>query len=127
MKLLLDTHSFLWWNNKPENLPSRILEICQNPDNTLIVSVVSIWEMQIKSQLGKLRLNKPLIEIIKQEQENGLEILPVEAAHIFKLDSLPTHHKDPFDRLLIAQAIVEGAILISADPIFSQYDVKVKW
>ena len=127
MKLLLDTHTFLWWNNEPEKLSSHALELCKNSDNTLILSVASIWEMQIKNQLGKLRLNKPLADIIRQEGENGIEILPVEATHIFALDSLPNHHKDPFDRLLVAQALVEGAVLVSADPLVKQYPVEVEW
>lgn len=114
MKLLLDSHAFLWWNNDHQKLTPRILEMCKNPENILMLSVVSIWELQIKSQLEKLSLNKPLREIIYQEQqENGIEILPIESAHIFGLESLPNHHKDPFDRLLISQAIVEGAILLS--------------
>ncbi len=70
--------------------------MCKDPENALFVSVASVWEIQIKFQLGKLRLDKPLAEIIRQEQENGIEILPIEPAHIFALDSLPSHHKDPF-------------------------------
>ena len=127
MKLLLDSHTFLWWNNEPDKLSSRVLEMCKDSENALFVSVASIWELQIKFQLGKLRLYKPLAEIIRQEQENGIEILSVEAAHIFALDSLPNHHKDPFDRLLVAQALVEGAVLVSADPLVKQYPVKVEW
>lgn len=127
MKLLLDSHAFIWWNNEPDKLSSRVLEICEDSENALFVSVASVWEIQIKFQLGKLRLHKPLAEIIRQEQENGIEILPIEPAHIFALDSLPNHHKDPFDRLLIAQSIVEGAVLVSADPLIKQYPVKVEW
>ena len=101
--------------------------MCKNAEHTLYISVASIWEIQIKFQLGKMRLHKPLAEIIRQEQENGIEILPIEPAHIFALDSLPNHHKDPFDRLLVAQAIVEEAVLLSADPLIQQYPVKVEW
>ena len=127
MKLLLDSHTFLWWNNEPDKLSPRVLEMCKDSENALFVSVASIWELQIKFQLGKLRLYKPLAEIIRQEQENGIDILSVEAPHVFALDSLPNHHKDPFDRLLVAQAIVEGAVLVSADPLVKQYPVKVEW
>ncbi|MBL0346880.1 type II toxin-antitoxin system VapC family toxin [Candidatus Villigracilis affinis] len=127
MKLLLDTHTFLWWDSEPEKLSRRALELCQNPENTLVLSVASIWEMQIKIQLGKLQIKIPLEEMISQQQKNGIEILPVEASHIFAVESLPNHHKDPFDRLIIAQAIVEDAILISADPLISQYPVGVEW
>ncbi len=127
MKLLLDTHAFMWYDNEPEKLSRRVQELCKDPENILLLSVASIWEMQIKSQLGKLQLRMPLPELIREQQGNGLEILPVEPNHIFALDSLPNHHKDPFDRLLIAQAIVEGAILVSADPLVKQYPVSVEW
>jgi PIN domain nuclease of toxin-antitoxin system len=83
--------------------------------------------MQIKLQLGKLQFEMSLPEMIRQQQENGVEILPVEPAHVYALDSLPVHHKDPFDRLLIAQAIVEEAAIITADPLMAQYPVKVEW
>ena len=127
MKLLLDSHTFLWWNNEPDKLSSRVLEMCKNPENALFISVASIWEIQIKFQLGKLRLHKPLAEIIRQQQENGFEILPVEASHVFALETLHNLHKDQFDRLLVAQAIVEGAVLVSADPLIKQYPVSVEW
>ena len=127
MKLLLDTHTFLWWDSEPEKLSRRALELCQNPENTLVLSVASIWEMQIKIQLGKLQIKIPLEEMISQQQKNGIEILPVEASHIFAVESLPNYHKDPFDRLIVAQAIVEDAILVSADPLISQYPVTVEW
>jgi len=118
MKLLLDTHTFLWWDSEPEKLSQRALKLCQNPENILILSVASIWEMQIKM---------PLSELIRQQQENGVGILPVEASHIFAVENLPNHHKDPFDRLLVAQAIVEDAVLVSADPLITQYPVRVDW
>jgi len=127
MKLLLATHTLLWWDSEPEKLSQRALELCQNPENILILSVASIWEMQIKIQLGKLKIKMPLSELIRQQQENGIGILPVEASHIFAVENLPNHHKDPFDRLLVAQAIVEDAVLVSADPLITQYPVRVDW
>ena len=127
MKLLLDTHAFIWYDNDPEKLSRRVQELCKDPENILLLSVASIWEMQIKSQLGKLQLRMPLPELIREQQGNGLEILPIEPNHIFALDSLPNHHKDPFDRLLVAQAIVEDAVLVSADPLVKQYPVSVEW
>jgi PIN domain nuclease of toxin-antitoxin system len=127
MKLLLDTHAFLWCDSEPEKLSKHAQELCQDQGNALILSIASIWEMQIKKQLGKLQFRLPLSEIIRQQQENGIEILPIEAPHVFALESLPNHHKDPFDRLLIAQAIIEKAIIVSADPIIAQYPIKVEW
>jgi PIN domain nuclease of toxin-antitoxin system len=84
--------------------------------------------MQIKLQLGKLRLNLPLAKVIEsQQQTNGIEVLPIILSHVLELDNLPAYHRDPFDRLLIAQARVEDAVLISNDPIFTDYSVKLLW
>lgn len=128
MKLLLDTHTFIWWDSQPAKLSQKALALCQEPTNTLLLSVASIWEMQIKLQLGKLKLNLPLTEVIEsQHKTNNIEILPVTLIHVLALESLPNHHKDPFDRLLIAQASVEDAFLVSCDPIFAQYSVKLTW
>jgi PIN domain nuclease of toxin-antitoxin system len=118
MKLLLDTHAFIWWDSESSKLSSQALAFCQDRANTVLLSVASIWEMQIKLQLGKLRLNLPLAKVIEsQQQTNGIEVLPIILSHVLELDSLPAYHRDPFDRLLIAQARVEDAVLISNDPI----------
>ena len=128
MNLLLDTHTFIWWDSEPAKLSASALSACQDPANTLIVSVVSVWEIQIKSQLGKLKLNLPLPEIIQsQRQTNNVQVLTVELEHVLELQNLPYHHKDPFDRLLIAQANVEGAQLISGDSAFSAYSINLIW
>jgi PIN domain nuclease of toxin-antitoxin system len=128
MKLLLDTHTFLWWDSEPSRLSSRALVLCQDRANTVLLSVVSVWEMQIKSQLGKLKLSVPLAEVVEtQRQTNNVEVMSITLAHVLALENLPTPHKDPFDRLLIAQANVEGAMLVSDDPIFEEYPVKVIW
>jgi len=120
VKLLLDTQVFVWWAENPAKLSSQALQLCQEPDNPLILSVVSIWEIQIKHQLGRARfiVQTPLRELIeRQQQENDVILLRVELAHVLELEELPTYpeHKDPFDRLLIAQAKVEGATLLSVD------------
>lgn len=128
MKLLLDTHTFIWWDSEPTRLPPRVLALCQDRQNVLLLSAVSIWEMQIKLQLGKLRLALPLREIVESQQRtNHVEILPIALAHVLALEDLPVCHKDPFDRLLVAQAIVEEAVLISADPNIAKYAVRVLW
>lgn len=128
MKLLLDTHTFIWWDSSPQKLSSKALALCQNPENSLLVSVASIWEIQIKLQLGKLSLNLPLTEVIESQQvTNNIELLPITIAHVLALNNLPTHHKDPFDRLLIAQANIEDAVLVSCDSIFAKYPVKIDW
>lgn len=128
MKLLLDTHTFIWWDSDLSHLSPKAVQLCQDCTNTLVVSVASIWEMQIKLQLGKLTLKFPLSEIIAaQQQTNHIKILPIQLNHVLALESLSFHHKDPFDRILIAQANSEGAILLSCDPIFLQYPVNVAW
>ena len=128
MKLLLDTHTFIWWASAPEKLSEKALAACENTENSLILSVASAWGMQIKSHLGKLRLDMPLKELIKsQKKENDLKILPVELKHTYELNTLPSIHKDPFDRLLIAQSNLEDLILVSKDSKFSGYSVNVLW
>lgn len=128
MKLLLDTHVFIWWDNEPARLPKSVIALCRKSENSLFVSLVSLWEIQIKTQLGKLTLNLPLTELVKsQQQTNGIEVLSISLPHILKLGELPAHHKDPFDRLLIAQAISEDILIITADSIFSNYPVKTIW
>ena len=93
-----------------------------------MLSVASIWEMQIKLQLGKLTITMPLAELIEsQQQTNNLDILPITLAHVLALQNLPLYHKDPFDRLLIAQAGIEEAVLISSDAVFAKYDVWLLW
>lgn len=128
MKLLLDTHAFIWWYNEPDQLPQQVLAACQDTSNTLMLSVASVWEMQIKSQLGKLRLSAPLTDIIHHQQEqNRLQILPVTLPVVFALADLPIHHRDPFDRLLIAQAKVDQLLLVSNDSQFHHYSVSLFW
>lgn len=127
MKGLLDTHTFIWWDSDPAKLSKKALAFLQDPANSLVLSVVSALEILIKLQLGKLTLALPLQQIVTQQQANGIQILPLTLDHVLAVEGLPAPHKDPFDRLLAAQAIVEGAVLLSADAIFSQYAVNVLW
>jgi PIN domain nuclease of toxin-antitoxin system len=127
MRGLLDTHTFIWWDSTPSKLSAAALSFLQNRANTILLSVASVWEMVIKIQLGKLTLHAPLVTILTQQQANGLQILPVALAHVLALESLPTHHKDPFDRLLVAQTKLEADLILSADPVFVRYGVKVLW
>jgi PIN domain nuclease of toxin-antitoxin system len=125
---LLDTHVFLWWATEPSKLSAAALTFLQNPANPLLLSVASVWEAQIKHQLGKLKLQSPLATLVAQQQQtNGIALLPIDLDHVFALSSLPKLHKDPFDRILIAQANTEGATLLSADPIIAQYPVQALW
>lgn len=128
MKLLLDTHIFLWLNNAPEKCSANILELCQDSRNRLFLSHASLWEMQIKQQLGKLELLTPLPEIVEASQRNhALTLLSIHAGHIYALGDLPRLHQDPFDRLLIAQAKQESMTLVSVDRNIREYPVQVVW
>ena len=129
MKLLLDTHVFIWLDTAPEKISSTALALCQNQDNALYLSVASIWEMQIKQQLGKLNLRLPIVDMITtHQQDNDLKLLSIELEPIFQLQNLPLHHHDPFDRLILAQALQNEMMIISADTKFKHYDaVKTIW
>lgn len=126
MRLLLDTHVFIWWADQQESLSATALSALNDEANELILSVASVWEMQIKVQLRKLKLSLPIEELIETQVEtNDLRILPVALPHVLALNALPFHHKDPFDRLLIAQSIHEDITLVSVDPEFPAYSVKL--
>ncbi len=128
MKLLMDTHTFMWWHSEPKRIPKETLTLLQNPDHELILSVVSLWEMQIKVQLEKLTLRDDLEIMVKiQQEQNNISLLPVIFPHILELRNLPLHHKDPFDRLLIAQSKAENAALVSQDSVFKNYGCNVIW
>ncbi|MDJ1180309.1 type II toxin-antitoxin system VapC family toxin [Roseofilum sp. BLCC_M91] len=128
MNILLDTHVLIWLAIEPQKLSTQATQILRDSNNTLFFSLVSIWEMQIKIQLNKLTLNLPLSEVIdRQQQVNGLQILPIELAHIFALEQLPNPHRDPFDRLLIAQVFVSQIPILSIDIIFDRYPVQRLW
>ncbi len=128
MKLLLDTHAFIWWDEDPSRLGRAAHAACFDPTNELVLSAASVWEMQLKVMLGKLSLRKPLSQLIADQiQRNGLEILAINLEHILRLDTLPSHHKDPFDRMIVSQAVVEGWEIVSHDHAISQYPVKIIW
>lgn len=126
MKLLLDTHIFLWLNDTPEKLSDAVRQACEDMENSLYLSMASIWEIQIKQQLGKLQLGASWRQMVKiQQQDNGLLVLPIELAHIEALNELPAVHRDPFDRLLIAQAMREAMTIVTVDGYFADYPVSI--
>lgn len=128
MRLLLDTHVLLRWHDQPARLTEVAYGAISDPGNDVFLSVVNGWEIQIKAQLGKLTLPKPLRVLFQEEQAtNGFRVLPVTLEHVYALDSFPLHHRDPFDRLLIAQAHQEGLTLVTHDPKLSAYSVSLLW
>jgi len=103
MKLLFDTHAFIWLNNDIEKLSEKVIEMTQSGQHKFFLSMASAWEMQIKSQLGKLNLDIPVKELIETNiNENRIYLLPITLQDIEQLEKLPPHHKDPFDRMIIA-------------------------
>ncbi len=127
MNLLLDTHAFLWFVAGDARLSARARKAMEDEDAELFLSAASIWEMAIKSSLGRLTLPAPLDEYIAEKLEHGFRVLSVDWTHAVAVEKMPFHHRDPFDRLLVAQAVAEGMPLVSADPEFPPYKVKIIW
>jgi len=109
-------------------LPKKVLAAFEDSENELTLSVASIWEMQIKVQLGKLDITDPLKDLIAiHQKEKDLQILPIFLNHVLALGKLPVHHRDPFDRILMAQASAERLIIVTKDQIFKEYPVQMFW
>ena len=128
MRVLLDTHAFLWWANEPSKLSDHVCDVCMSGETELFLSVASLWEVQIKAQLGKLTMHQPLQRVVQSQQsDNALQLLDISPVHVFELDSLPAHHKDPFDRIIIAQAKAENLSIASKDAVFGSYPINIIW
>jgi PIN domain nuclease of toxin-antitoxin system len=122
MKLLLDTHVLIWALSTPERIKPKVQDLLTNVDNIVLVSVASLWELQIKKSLNKISLPN---DFIPQLQENGFDLLDINYKHILTLFELPLIHRDPFDRMLIAQTIYEDLSLITSDSEIIKYDVQI--
>lgn len=128
MKLLLDTNAFLRWVEDDPALSIRARSAIANTNNEVLVSLVVPWELAVKSALGKIRLRQPVGKYVAQQIEaNGFSLLAIELADVALVETLPKRHSDPFDRLLIAQAKNRKLTVVTADPVFSAYDVKRIW
>ena len=128
MKVLLDTHTILWWITGDNRLSSSAREIITNGDNELFLSAATGWEIAIKAQLGRIKLPKePHSFISEQLRLNSIQSLPIHMSHALHIYSLPNHHRDPFDRLIIAQAQLENLPILTMDPQIAKYKVKVFW
>ena len=126
MTLLLDTLAFLWWVGDDSRLSRRARAAIT--DGSCLLSVASCWEMAIKAGLGKLEIPRPIDRFLQQQLEiNGFNLLPASLEHVSAVADLPLHHRDPFDRLLAAQARREELAIVSADPVFRKYGVKRVW
>ena len=128
MKLLLDTHALLWFIGNDPQLSAPARQNIENPAHEKFVSAASLWEIAVKLSLEKLKLPRPFGEVFPQQLEmNGFELLPISCAQLNQLVSLPFHHRDPFDRLLIAQAVTDNMTIVTRDPEFSKYPANILW
>ena len=128
MNLLLDTHAFLWWIHDDESLGSRARKAIANERNHCFLSVASCWEMAIKKSLGKLEIPEPIDGFVAEQlTANRFALLPIDLRHVTRVSRLAFHHRDPFDRLLAAQAKEESMVIASADPIFQKYGLERIW
>jgi PIN domain nuclease of toxin-antitoxin system len=127
MEVILDTHALLWWVNEPKRLSKRANSILTNTDTTVLVSAAVAWELAIKVNLGKLDAVALLTGLTQRLQKEGFTELPISIAQACRAGLLPLHHRDPFDRLLVAQAQDLGIPILSADELLDRYDVKRVW
>jgi PIN domain nuclease of toxin-antitoxin system len=126
--LLLDTHTLLWFIGNDPRLSPKAKALIEDPGSRLFVSIASCWEIAIKAGRGKMKFSEPSRTLLERElPANDLDLLPITLEHATEVEGLPHHHKDPFDRLLIAQAIVEGIPIISVDAAFDAYPITRIW
>ena len=128
MRLLLDTHAFLWWVGAGRTLSRRARSAIGSGRNECFVSIATAWEIAIKVSLGSLRVEGSLNRFLPDQiAANGFQPLPIDLRHAARVATLPFHHRDPFDRLLVAQALEEELAVVTADPVFAEYGVKRVW
>ena len=128
MRYLLDTHTLLWFLAGDEKLSGRPRQLIDDPNNEKFLSIASLWEIAIKVGLGKLNLSEPFEQMFPEQLHfNNIEMLDITVDSLIKLTTLPFHHRDPFDRLIIAQGLVEGLPIISVDAIFDTYGINREW
>ena len=128
MRLLLDTHTFIWFAFNAKELPVATRELLEDAASEVYFSHASVWEMAIKVSIGKLSFSQKVVDFVSaQVQKDDIQLLPIELSHIALVESLSLHHRDPFDRLLIAQAQAENLILVSVDAAFDLYGINRLW
>ncbi len=128
MNALLDTHTFLWWITDNPDLSPRAREVISDGDNTLFLSAASGWEIAIKAKLGRLQLpDNPERFVIEHMSLNAINSLPIQLSHALHVYTLPNHHRDPFDRMLVAQSQLEKLPIVTVDPQIAHYPVQVIW
>ena len=124
---MLDTHTIIWYAEDDPRLPGHIRQLIKDDTSDVFVSVISPWEMSIKSRQGKLDLSRSFDGMVQLMQKNGFGFLPIQLHHVYCLNTLELHHKDPFDRMLIAQALTEDFAIVGCDDVFDRYGVRRLW
>lgn len=130
MQVLLDTHTFLWWIEDDPQLSELARSTIEDEENEIFFSAASGWEIAIKSQIGKLNLNtsENLEQFVATEiYSNDFKVLPIQLSHTLHIHNLPLHHRDPFDRILVAQSVIEKMPILTIDPLIDQYEVETLW
>ena len=128
MKYLLDTHALLWITTDDPKLSKKAKNIYLDAENEILLSIASIWELAIKSSIGKITFQKDLDDFVDVHiKGNNIEILKIELPHVLRIEKLPFHHRDPFDRLIIAQAIEDNLKILGSDNTYDKYKVKRIW
>ncbi len=127
MRLLLDTHAFIWFVDNDKKLPNNAKIQIENPNNTIFISIASLWEIAIKISLEKLDVSVSIEEMVNLIYENGFEILPILPENIIMISSLDFHHRDPFDRIIITQGLHEQIKIVGKDRVFDKYGIKRIW
>ncbi len=127
MRLLLDTHAVIWFVEENPALSTSANAAIKNPVNSIYISVATLWELAIKVGLGKLKLPKPVEALATDLQDSGALFVPIVAEHAMATRALPWHHRDPFDRMIIVQAQLDGLTLVTCDSIFTKYSVPLLW
>jgi len=128
VKLLLDTCTFLWLVSDSSQVPARVVEMYRTPDNGVYLSAASVWEIALKYARGRLPLPAPPERLVREEREaRGIDPLPIDEESALHLSRLPALHRDPFDRILVSQAIVHGLVILTPDPLVTQYPARTAW
>ncbi|MBD2307999.1 type II toxin-antitoxin system VapC family toxin [Chroococcidiopsis sp. FACHB-1243] len=128
MRLLLDTHTFIWFVTNSSQLSIAVKELIEDENNEKLLSIASIWEMAIKQSIGKLRFSQPFQVFVQQQLSiNSIDVLNININHLTVVSSLPLHHRDPFDRLFISQAMVAQLSILSIDSAFDSYPIQRLW
>ncbi|MGA7312368.1 MAG: type II toxin-antitoxin system VapC family toxin [Silvibacterium sp.] len=128
MRVLIDAHALIWATVEPHRISPRARQLLSHPEHELLFSMVSLWELSLKISNGKLTpLGASITDVIEVLKQRGAQLLPIRIGHIVRLESLPLHHRDPFDRLLVAQALEEDLAILSSDRLLHQYSAKIVW